>query len=179
MAMKMTVTNSTGFEFPFGDYILKLTKIDPPEQQTYDGKASVRTTFYFTVVEVVDSEAENEEDVLNKELRSYVTIPENGLTPRSKLRQYTEALLGRKLIPGEDEWDDVDDLIEDLTGKLMKATWDEEWVEIAGKNVQRITAVGPYKRKRRKAADDEETQEEKPKRNKVTTPDDSEDEPPF
>ena len=100
MAMKMTVTNSQGFEFPAGEYILKLTKIDPPEEQEFDDRKSMRSTWYFTVVEVIDTEAEDDDEVMGKELRKYITIPENGMTPRSNLRQYTEALLGRKLEPG-------------------------------------------------------------------------------
>lgn len=179
MAMKMTVNNSTGFEFPAGEYVLKLTKVDPPEEQEFDDRKSMRSTWYFTVVDVIDTEAESDDEVMNKELRKYISIPENGMTPRSNLRLYTEALLGRKLEPGTDEWDSYEDLAEDLIGRTMKGVWDTQWVQIAGREVQGIVSVSPHKRRRRKTEEDDASEAEKPRQRRARSeePDDSEEEP--
>lgn len=181
MAMKMTVTNTQGFEFPAGEYILKLTKVDPPEEQEFEDRKSMRSTWYFTVVEVIDTEAEDDDEVMGKELRKYITIPENGMTPRSNLRQYTEALLGRKLEPGVDEWDSYDQLAEDLIGRTMKGIWDTAYVPVAGREVQGIQSVSPHKRRRRRAEADDEPQDEQPRRRRARSeePEDDGDDEPF
>jgi len=160
----MTVSNETGFTFPFGEYILKFTKADPPEEREFDGQKQLRSTWYFTVVEVIDTEAERDDEVLGKELRKYITIPANGMTPNSNLRKYTEALLGRKLDPDVDVWEDYGDLTEELEGLTLKATWDSEYVPIAGKEIQGINSVSPHKRRRQKETESEP--EETPKTRK-------------
>jgi hypothetical protein len=175
VATTLTVSNSSGFEFPFGNYVVECTKIDPPEERDFNGKKSVRTTFYFKVVEVIDTDADKDEDVLDKELRSYVTIPSGHLGPRTKLRKYAEALLNQKFEEGEDIT--LEELFESLEGCKAIATWEEEYIELTGQSVQRITSLSPYRRRRRKQ-EEEEAPEPAPSR-RAKKDDTGDDEEPF
>lgn len=98
------VSNRAGFRLcPPGTYLVELVGIDEEENPQYERPTAV---FRFRVLRVLKLESDdpNDQDAaaewVGREIRAWVGIPQ-ALTPRTTMRKYVEALLGRPLEEGE------------------------------------------------------------------------------
>jgi hypothetical protein len=125
--MKFTATDKTGgSKLPADSYKVKCTDIYPKTIQLKDGTSNDVLTFVFKVYD--------DEEFDGEDIEGIATMYER-LGPKTKLRKWFEALLGRTL--GEDEAVDTDEVL----GKACKIT-----TELNEAGYTQIAAVSPLRR---------------------------------
>jgi hypothetical protein len=136
--VKFTATDKTcGSKLPADSYKAKCIDVYPKEIELKDGTKNSVLAFVFKVYD--------DEEFDGEEIEGIATIYER-LGPKTKLRKWFEALLGRTLT--EDEAVDTDD----IKGRCCKIT-----TEVNENGYTKIAAVSPLRRQPNstKPADDE------------------------
>lgn len=144
--------------FPAGEYLMAFNDIRTESDQgvPYEIDGKQRALWIFDVVEALDDDAECEAKVGSQ----YTFFTSFLLTPRSKMNEYLEAILGREIEMGETPDD------EELDGKRVRV-FVEHYTKTMGPNAGQLgdrpgKMVTHKPKKRRAPVDVEEDDDDAP-----------------
>lgn len=90
-----TATDQQAIAAPAGSYKVSLKDMDTEVESDFNPDGQIK--WIFEIEDVIHSSDDEADDYIGEELHGYSNKSSNGYNPRSKTRQWYEALLGRKL----------------------------------------------------------------------------------
>ncbi len=142
-------TNTDAYETPpAGVYLFALKGLERGIQGAAEYGGGERCKWVFSIDKIIDTNEPDEADAyLGEEFWAFTSYPAR-LGPKTKMRQYVEALLGRALDEGEEP--DGDDLI----GRKVKVT-----LAPNDKGRRNIVAMMPHKTRRAPVVEPEDEED--------------------